>query len=137
MKEILLFLANYCSFLFRPDRYRFVDSRVDESFGGDAFVVLESKTVRLRFTRDRDQLLFEFQPAGSTDNRSEWFSQGPLRGVLLGDRGGSEVLDEYWAQFLGESLGELEERFSNPESANELITALHDQERKRAKDLFG
>jgi len=67
----------------------------------------ESNVLRARFIRDRAQLLFEFQPLAGKP--SEWFSVGLLRGILVGDRGGSEVLDAVWAEFLSESLDELEE----------------------------
>lgn len=134
MVEILLYLARHCSFLFRPGWFRFVDSRVDKSFGGDAYVVLESTTLRLRFTRDRGQLILEFQPL---DGRAtEWFSPGLLRGLLVGDRGGSEVLNEEWAAFLATSLEELERRLRGPER-DATLHALRQQARLRAKQLFG
>jgi hypothetical protein len=133
--EILRFLADHCGFLFTPGRFRFVDSQVDASFGGDAIVVLESKTLRLRLTRDRGQLLIRFQPINGKP--AEWFSLGPLRGLLRGDRGGTEVLDPAWAEFLHESLDFLEDRFGDPKSAQVLVRQLHDRERLRAKELFG
>lgn len=135
MVQILLYLATHCAFLFRPGSFRFVDSRVDESFGGDAMVVLVSSTTRLRFTRDRAQLLMTFQPI--TGKPAEWFSLGLLRGLLTGDRGGSEVLDEVWADFLQSSLGELESRLADPREADELIKGLRIQGKLRAKELFG
>lgn len=135
MVEILLYLATYCAFLFHPDGFRFVDSRVDESFGGDAMVILESTALRLYFTRDRGQLLLEFQPLHGRP--AERFSLGLLQGVLVGDRGGSEVLDEKWAMFLGASLNELERRLSDPESADTIIHELRKQARLRAKEIFG
>jgi hypothetical protein len=135
MVQILLYLATQCAFLFRPGGFRFVDSRVDESFGGDAMVVLESSTTRLRFTRDRAQLLMTFQPI--TGKPKEWFSLGLLRGLLTGDRGGTEVLDEVWADFLRSSLGELEARLADPQRADELIKGLRIQGKLRAKELFG
>src|SRR6267143_2701377 len=116
MIEILRYLADYCPFLFRPGWFRLTDSLVGESFGGDAMVVLESNVLRARFIRDRAQLLFEFQPLAGKP--SEWFSVGLLRGILVGDRGGSEVLDAVWAEFLSESLDELERRFENSDVAN-------------------
>jgi hypothetical protein len=134
MVEILLYLARHCAFLFRPGWFRFVDSRVDESFGGDAYVILESKTLRLQFTWDRGQLLLCFQPIdGST---TEWFSPGLLRGLLVGDRGGSEVLNEEWASFLATSVEELERRTGGPER-DATLQALRRQARSRAKELFG
>lgn len=134
MVQILLFLANHCAFLFRPSAYRFVDSRVDDSFGGDAMVILESTHVRLRFTWDRAQLLMEFQPAKDC---KEWFSPGLLRGFLTGDRGGPEVLDRSWAGFLETSIPELESRLADPGRARELISGLRREGRKRASELFG
>lgn len=135
MIEILRFLADYCGFLFGPGHFRFVDSRVDASFGGDAMVVLESKAVRLRITRDRGQLLLTFQPIRGKP--AEWFSLGLLRGVLLGDRGGSEVLDSAWAGFLGASLDDLERRIGDPDSSEQLVKLLRSQAQLRAKALFG
>jgi hypothetical protein len=135
MVQILLFLAAHCGFLFRPGSFRFVDSRVDESFGGDAMVILESSATRLRFTRDRGQLLLTFQPVAGKP--TEWFSLGLLQGLLTGNRGGSEVLDAAWADFLSASLGRLEERLADPQKADELIKGLRLQGRSRAKDLFG
>jgi hypothetical protein len=134
MVEILLYLVGHCSFLFRPGWFRFVDSRVGESFAGDAYVVLESSTLRLRFTRDRGQLILEFQPV---DGRaSEWFSPGLLRGLLVGDRGGSELLNEDWATFLATSVEEFERRIGGPER-DATLQALRKQARSRAKELFG
>lgn len=135
MVQILQYLATHCAFLFRPGSFRFVDSRVDESFGGDAMVVLESSTTRLRFTRDRAQLLLTFQPINGKPG--EWFSLGLLRGVLRGGRGGSEVLDEGWAEFFHSSLEELEARLADPQRADELIMGLRTQAKLRAKELFG
>jgi hypothetical protein len=134
MAEILLYLARNCTFLFRPGWLRFVDSRVDESFGGDAYVVLESTTLRLRFTRDRGQLLLSFQAIEG--RASEWFSPGLLRSLLMGDRGGSEVLNEEWAAFLGTSLDELERRLNGPQR-EATLQGLHQAAKSRAKELFG
>jgi hypothetical protein len=135
MVQILRYLADKCAFLFRPRWFRFVDSLVETSFGGDAMVILESSLLRLRLTYDRGQLLMEFQPIKG--KRGEWFSPGLLRGVLLGDRGESEVLDDDWAGFLSHAISELEQRLSDPKAANEVIDQLRAQAKQRAKTLFG
>jgi len=132
--EILRFLAEHCGFLFGPDGFRFVDSQAD-SASGNAMVVLESRSLRLRITHDRGQLLLEFQPIRG--KRSDWFSLGLLRGVLLGDRDGSEVLDPTWAGFLADSLGHIERTLADPEQAAQLVEQLKHQARLRAKALFG
>jgi hypothetical protein len=135
MVEILRFLADYCGFLFEPGHFRFVDSRTSPSNGGSAVVLLESSAIRMRLTWSRSELLMEFQPIKG--KHSEWFSLGLLRGALLGDRGGSEVLDPQWAAFLERSLDELERRLNDPDTAAELVHELQRQARLRAKSLFG
>ncbi len=135
MTEILIYLATHLAFLFEPDRFRFVDSRVDSSFGGDALVVLESEALRVRIIWDRAQLLLSFQPREGRSN--EWFSPGLLRGLLQGDRGGSEVLDADWAGFLSSAIPELESRLGEPISEAETLTELRRQAKLRSKELFG
>jgi hypothetical protein len=133
MTEILIFLATKCEWLFRPGRYRFTDSRVDTSFG-NAMVLLESSILRFMFERERGRLLVSFQPIRG--NPRDWYSLGLLRGVVLGDRGGSEVLNDEWATFLGEYLAQLEEIFaSDDERSRDMVRRLKDQKRLRAKSL--
>lgn len=134
MPELLIFIATHFAYLFRPPGYRIVDSEVSESFG-NALLVLESDQLRVRFTRDRSQLLMEFQAL--TGRRNEWFSQGLLKGLLTGDRGGSEVLTPEWASFLEEGLPALEARLANPASRNATLDGLRQQARRRAKEIFG
>ena len=135
MVEILRFLADHCGYLFESGRFRFVDSRSSASNGGSAVALLESSTLRIRLTWGRSELLMEFQPINGKP--SEWFSLGLLRGALLGDRGGSEILDAEWATFLGQSLNDLERRLADPDTAADLVHELQRQARLRAKALFG
>ena len=97
-------------------------------------LVLESADLRLRFTRHHGEMLLEFQPVGGV--RKEWFSLGLLRGVSLGDRGASEVLDVGWARFLQESLNDLEARLGDPRAREELAAQLREQARLRGDALF-
>jgi hypothetical protein len=133
--ELLRFLITRFGYLFEPDRYRFVDSNSDRSFGDDAVVLLESEILRLRFSRDRSQLLLEFQPIQG--RKDEWFSPGLLRGLLTGERGGSEVLSDEWASYLEPALDELEVRLKNPATHDATIAGLREQAKARAKELFG
>lgn len=134
MQELLIFVATHFLYLFNMQGFRIVDSRVSRGFG-NALIVLESERLRLRFTRDKSQLLLEFQPI---EGRSkEWFSQGLLRGLLIGDRGGSEVLTPEWARFLEGGLHTLSDRLADPLVREPTIEGLRKQARQRAKDLFG
>jgi hypothetical protein len=134
MIELLRFVAEHLDFLFESGRFRFVDSRVDGGARGSAMLVLESPATRLRLTHHHSEILLDFQSVevGSDD----WFSLGLLRGVLLGDRGGSEVLDSNWARFLRGSLNELETEFGDPARAATLVGRLGGQARQRADALF-
>lgn len=134
MAELLIYLATQMPFLFVPDGYRFVDSRVEQSFGGDALLILESAMLRLRFTNDRAQLLLSLQPLESRS--TEWFSPGLLQGLLTGVRPASEVLDEQWARFLEGALPELEHLLGNPDTRDATLVELRKQARLRAKELF-
>jgi hypothetical protein len=134
MAELLIFLATKCAFLFNPDGYRFVDSRIGRS-RGDATVVLESSVLRMEFFRDRGQLLLRFQPVAGPPR--DWYSLGLVQGLVTGVRPKSEVLSDEWAEFLGKHLPELEARFGDPQQAHVIVDGLREQATLRAKELFG
>jgi hypothetical protein len=137
MAELLNFLADHCSIFFQPGRFRLVDSQTADHMGGFAVVVLESKVLRLRIAKERGELMLEFQPTRELPGkRRTWFSLGLWRGLLLGDRGGSEVLNPAWARFLAESLSKLQHRLNDPARSAGLLLDLRDQARQRAKRLF-
>jgi hypothetical protein len=134
MVDLLLFIAKNFGFLFESGRFRFVDSRVDGGSRGSAMVLIESPAVRLRITNHHREMLLEFQPTRGAD---DWFSLGLLRGVLVGSRGGSEVLDAAWAQFFAQSLDQLESDLGDPRRAPMLVQKLREQAELRADALFG
>ena len=135
MNQILRYLLDYCSFLYEPGRYRFVDSETSASFGGDAYLTLASDSVRIRFVRDRDRLLMEFQSV-EEEGQFDWYSIDVVRQLVTGEPRRSARLDEDQAAFLREHLDDIEERFA-PERLDETTTALKKLERTRAKELFG
>lgn len=132
MKELLRFLADHLSFLFDQDSFKIEDSL--SGSGGRAMVALVSPHLRIRVTRDRGEMLLAFQPIRGNDG--EWFSLGLLRGVLTGERGGSEVLDSEWALFLEGSLDVVNARLSDPMQADELVDQLRRQAGLRAEERF-
>ena len=140
MNEILQFILTYCSFLYAGERYgygryRFVDSRVGASFGGDAYLVLESEAMRMQFVRDRGELTLYFQGT-SPKARKRWFGLGVVRPLITGERVDSAVLNQSHAEFLSTHLEKIEALFTESNLAN-TIDALNGQERARAKELFG
>src|SRR5687768_16664773 len=62
MTQILAFIVTYMAYLWDGARFRLVDSEVTTANGGDALLIVESITVRLRFVRDRGQLFLDLQP---------------------------------------------------------------------------
>ncbi len=135
MNEILQFLIAHCSFLYESGRFKFVDSGTSTSFGGSGFLVLESDAIRLRFLRDRGQLLLDFQP-GSRRGEHDWHSVDVVRKLVTGDPAVSGLLNEENAAFLRRHINEIEEKLSGP-NAKDSVEKLHELERKRAKKLFG
>jgi hypothetical protein len=131
--EILEYLLKHCRFLLTSARYRFVDSEVASSFG-NAYLVLQSDALRLRFIRDRAQLFLDFQSTAHSGDR-HWFSIDVVHRLLTGDKRDTAELDADYAAFLESSLNEIESRFA--ERLDQTVEDLVQLERARAKDLFG
>jgi len=123
----------HCSFLYSPNRFRFVDSGSSESFG-NAFLVLEHKELRLRFVKDRGQIFLDFQPT-SKNRKGEWFSIDIVKQMVTGEIETSAEMDSEKRKFLKTNLDKIEQLFS---SANRegTIKKLKELERARAKRLF-
>jgi hypothetical protein len=74
-------------------------------------VTVASDALRLRFVRDRGQLMLDLQGPGPADAK-DWYSVDLLRRLLTGQRQESAVLDATCAAFLREHLAEIESLFS-------------------------
>jgi hypothetical protein len=135
MIEILRYMIEQCAFLFDPGRYRFVDSLIAPSFGGDAYVVLSGDSVRLQFVRDRGQLSLEFQPA-TTKDASIWFSIDLIQRLLTGERQDTAELTPETGAFLRAHIEEIERRLA-PENVDDTVAELDRLKTLRAKELFG
>lgn len=135
MTTILSFIAVHMGFLWGDARFRITGSDVASSNGGDAFVMVESEALRLRFVRDRGQLLLDFQPVLAGD-ASEWFSVDLIRRLVLGTPESSGVLDEGYAAFLSGHISELEGRF-NEEQWPRTRDELRRLKVLRSRELFG
>ena len=134
MNPILAFIEAHMAYLWEGDRYTVVGSQSRSSNGGDALLVVESPTMRLRFARDRGQLLLDLQPAA--EHRDEWYSVDLVRRLFLGRPEPSAVLDESYAAFLGEHLTEIETRFG-PELWPETRGELKKLKVRRSKEMWG
>jgi hypothetical protein len=135
MSEILKLLIEHLSFLYAPDRYRFIDSRTTTSFGGDAFLVLESDAMRVRFVRERSQLFMDFQRLEKR-GRLDWFALDVVRRLITGERPGTAELTRDQIEFVKEHFGEIEDRFRGSRGV-ETEAELKKLERLRAKEQFG
>jgi len=133
MKEILTFLINNRDYLFNEYGFRFVDSMVSESFGGDSYVILENDSVRIRLVSDRNQLFLDFQPK---INCKEWYSIDMVNQYLTGEIKESAELDVHYEDFLSKEMADIINIFSGEECALTLIE-LKKLEKERAKRTFG
>ncbi len=135
MALIIAFIAAHMGFLWEQARFRIAGSEVTSINGGNAFLLVESDVLRLRFVCDRGQLLLDFQPVAG-DTVSDWFSVDLIRRLLLGKPETSGLLDESYATFIGQHLGAIEDCFRGerwPATQAELKRL----KVKRAKELFG
>ena len=132
MKELLQFLSEHLAYLF--DYFRLVDSRATSSFGGNAYVVLESANTRIRLVQERMRLFIEFQSVHGAP--TEWYAWDVVRGFILNRDFEQSQLDASGSVQLKEIMPRIETAFSA--SRREFSEKKLDElERKRSKRLFG
>ncbi len=112
MTEILEFLVRYCAFLWSKGRYRITESEAAASFGGDAYLIVSSDKLRMRFVRDRGQLFLDFQEFAAA-GKEDWYSIDLLYRIVMGERRESSILNEEYAAFLREFLDKIESLFAD------------------------
>lgn len=137
MDDILLFLVNHCSFLYREHGFRFLNSLCSDSFG-NAFVILGKEHLQLRFIRDRSQLFLDLQYVSKkqTKTKCKWHSFDIVRQLISGNADHSALLDSENADFLRSHFAEIEGIF-RPKTFLRVEPKLSELERLRAKRLFG
>jgi hypothetical protein len=133
MNQILLFILQHCMYLFSEYGFRFVDSLVSKSFGGDSYVVLERKELTLRFTLDRGQLFLDFRP--TTGSKTRWYSIDLVIQMISGKVESSAVLSDSHAAFLKNNFRAIVDAFSD-EHRSTSIEKLKILEKARAKRMF-
>jgi len=131
MTQILAFIAAHMGFLWEGARYRITGSETATSNGGDAYLLVESSILRLRFVQDRRQLFLQFQPIGDPSPRN-WFPVSIVRQLFFERPETSGLLDESYATFVGDHLDEIENMFE-PNSWPATRAALKALTTKRAK----
>jgi hypothetical protein len=132
MNQLLQFLIQHYSFLYDECGARFVDSQAN---GGDAMLVLEQGDLRIRFVRDRAQVLLECQ-SRYRRRPDEWFSLEVIRRLLRGMVTDNEVVDGTESEFVKANLGSIREAFSKSRHAT-TENSLREYKKARAKRLFG
>jgi len=133
VKKLLLFLAENCEFLFRPDYYRIVDSGSSHSMG-NAHVDLRWREIVLQFTLDRSAI-----DLGIHLPEKKWtVDVGILRAYLgKGDLGDQPVMDATWAGYLEEVLPEFEHLWADEDGRGAFVKECQRLKTKRSKIWFG
>ncbi len=134
MTELLRFLASHLVFLFESGRYRIVDSKT-RGRSGDALIILESDSLRLRLDRDRSQMSLDVQP--NPPDGEDWFGIGVFRRWLLGERPGFDHLDESAAVFLRDYLEKIETELFSVDERSQTLDRLRAEREARADERFG
>lgn len=132
MDDILKFLLKNCSYLYNSFGFRFVDSKVSDSFGGDALLVLANDSVQVRFVRDRGQLFFDLQPKGFKN----WYSIDLIRAMVGNQEVFKSVMDEDNAIFLKSNFKAILNSFSQGRTKG-TIEKLEKLKKVRSRQLFG
>jgi len=135
MDEILTLLVGRCSFLYKDRGCRFSDSKVFESFGGDAWLTLSTNYLRLKFVRDRGQIFLDFQRVSDKGDKF-CYSIDIVRQFVTGEKGCSSELNPGNVDFLKTRFAEIEELFSSKDFLK-IRNQLDELKRLRSKDLFG
>jgi len=135
MDELLQFLLQHGSFLYKEYGCKFIDSRVSKSFGGDAYLILATDKVRFRMVRDRAQLFGDFQKPGSTAE-DEAFSIDIIRMHITGEADYNTSLNTKNAMFVKDHFRNIENMFDSG-SFLETRKQLNYLKAERAKKLFG
>jgi hypothetical protein len=134
MREILSYIVEYCSFLW-DGRYRFVESEVSPSFGGQASLLISSDALSLRFVRDRGQLFLDFQEP-NPKNAKEWYSADLVRWIISGNDPGTSLLSPEFGEFLQAHFREIESRFGTVDIWPDVKNRLKEVRRLRDKKRF-
>ena len=128
MTEILQFLAGQLSFLYSKYGFRITDSLVSDSFGGDAYLIIEGEELRIRLVRDRSQYFIEFQSTQRSQSDS-WFTVDLLRGLMELPADDNAFMTNENAQFLETHLEVILSEFCD----SKIISRLNAEASKRSK----
>jgi len=135
LNEILQVLVRWFAFLWKDGRYRITDSLVSTSFGGDAYLVISSDVLRLRFVRDRGQIFLDFQESWAT-KKAEWYSVDLVQRLMTGERQNTAEVNAETVLFVRDRLADIESRFGVKDEFRETKTALNALKKARAKEMF-
>lgn len=128
MTEILQFIAGQLSFLYSKYDFRITDSMVSDSFGGDAYLVMEGEAFRIRLVRDRSQYFIELQSTHEGQSNS-WFTVDLLRGLLGLPTEDNAFMTNENAQFMESHFETIQSEFCD----SKITTRLNTEASKRSK----
>jgi len=132
--RILEILLKHLSFLYNECGFNFVESKVGKTFGSDAYLILSSDTLRLRFVSDRAQLFLDFQSI-KCDKENDWHSMDVVKELLTNDVPSSSVLSDEYINFLVANFEQICGMFS-VDNACHTIEKIYNLEKKITRDMF-
>lgn len=135
MDEILKFLLNDLSFVYKIHEFRIVNSKSSNTFGGEGYLILRSNSLEMRIVNDRGQLFLDFRHV-SGKSTSDWYSIDLVNQLLTGNIRETAEMDGQYVSFLSEFLPEIVSVF-DPTKIENTVSNLKKLKVVRAKRIFG
>jgi hypothetical protein len=122
MDEILSFLLEYASDLYKKYGFKFTDSKVSEEFGGEnGYIQLSNDELDISISNDRSQMFIEFFPRIKNQKRYG-YSLGLLREHLTGERFSDVLTENQNNLFLKNNLNSILNCFSKKVLAKNILS---------------
>jgi hypothetical protein len=126
MDELLRFLVDHCSFLYKEFGFRLIDSKHYPDSAGSGYIDLKSGDLRIQLVRDRTQIFLDFFPLEGRRG----YSLGLIWHYLVKKRLQSAEMNAELATFVYNNFPTISAMFS-PERVAKTVAELEELEEVR------
>lgn len=117
MDNLLLFIINNCSFLYKEYGFKFIDSNVSESFDNASFI-MKNTSLCLRFINERERISLEFGFVNK--GKIDWYDIDIIRLYLTNKSRGTANLDPDNILFLAKQISKIQSIIYDTEIKHQL-----------------
>ncbi len=130
MNELIKMIAEYFSFLYLRDGFKFRDSLYSKSFD-NAFIILESNEFKFKFIREKGLFTLDIL---NKNYPHEWYDGSIIKLMISGIKSEDDLINEKMAIFYRDNMDSLRDYFSVKNIEQTKLT-LKKLENIRSKDL--